>query len=76
MIDTAHNYGLKRLKSKTAKDAIIQKLAHDFNLTAIIAEAYYHQVAGYFNEHANRFPPEKSPTKALRPTSLWKNTFA
>lgn len=53
MIDTTHNYGLKRLQSKTAKDAIIQKLASDFNLTPIIAQAYYHQVAGYFNEHAN-----------------------
>ncbi|MFQ6609256.1 MAG: DUF1670 domain-containing protein [Fidelibacterota bacterium] len=53
MMDTKHNYGLKRLKSKTAKDAIIQKLAHDFNLTPIIAEAYYQQVSGYFHEHAN-----------------------
>lgn len=26
-------YGLKRLESKNAKNAIIQKLAHDFNLT-------------------------------------------
>jgi len=47
------NYGLKRLQSKTARNAIIQKLAHDFNLTPIIAEAYYQQFALYFQEHAN-----------------------
>lgn len=47
------NYGLKRLQSKNARNAIIQKLAHDFNLTPIIAEAYYQQFALYFQEHAN-----------------------
>jgi len=53
MADTKFNYGVKRLQSKTAKDAIIQKLSTDFNLTPIIAEAYYQQVAVYFSEHAN-----------------------
>lgn len=53
MVDTKFNYGIKRLHSKTAKDAITQKLSHDFNLTPIIAEAYYQQVAAYFSEHAN-----------------------
>jgi biotin operon repressor len=53
MSDTKFNYGIKRLKSKTARNAIIQKLSHDFNLTPIIAEAFYQQVASYFNEHAN-----------------------
>jgi len=53
MVDTKFNYGIKRLESKTARNAIIQKLSHDFNLTPIIAEAYYQKVAGYFNEHAN-----------------------
>lgn len=47
------NYGLKRLQSKNARNAIIQKLANDFNLTPIIAEAYYQQFATYFQEHAN-----------------------
>ena len=46
-------YGILRLKSKTARDAIIQKLAVDFNLTPIIAEAFYQQFALYFEEHAN-----------------------
>ena len=47
------NYGILRLKSKDARNAIIQKLAADFNLTPIIAEAFYQQFALYFEEHAN-----------------------
>lgn len=47
------SYGIKRLESKNAKNAIIQKLANDFNLTPIIAEAYYSQVSQYFSEHSN-----------------------
>jgi hypothetical protein len=47
------SYGLKRLESKNAKNAIIQKLAQDFNLTPIIAEAFYKQVSIYFEEHSN-----------------------
>lgn len=47
------SYGIKRLESKNAKNAIIQKLATDFNLTPIIAEAYYSQVSHYFEEHSN-----------------------
>lgn len=46
-------YGIKRLESKNAKNAITQKLATDFNLTPIIAEAYYSQVSHYFSEHSN-----------------------
>jgi hypothetical protein len=53
MVDVNHNYGIKRLQSKDAKNAIIQKLAVDFNLTPIIAEAFYRQVSLYFQEHAN-----------------------
>ena len=45
--------GLKRFESKNAKNAIIQKLATDFNLTSIIAEAFYKQVSIYFDEHSN-----------------------
>ena len=46
-------YGVLRLKSKDARTAIIQKLATDFNLTPIIAEAFYQQFSLYFEEHAN-----------------------
>ena len=46
-------YGISRLKSKTARAAIIQKIATDFNLMPIIAEAYYKQISAYFDEHAN-----------------------
>lgn len=46
-------YGVLRLKSKDARAAIVQKLAVDFNLTPIIAEAFYEQFALYFREHAN-----------------------
>lgn len=52
-ITDSDSYGIKRLESKTAKNAIIQKLGADFNLTPIIAEAYYQQFSHYFNEHAN-----------------------
>ena len=38
MADKKSNYGVKRLQSKTAKDAIVQKLSTDFNLTPIIAQ--------------------------------------
>jgi hypothetical protein len=47
------HYGLKRLQSKNARNAIIQKLATDFNVTPIIAEAYYQQFVLYFQEPAN-----------------------
>jgi len=47
------SYGLLRLRSKDAQSAIVQKLASDFNLTPIIAEAFYSQIALYFREHAN-----------------------
>jgi len=46
-------YGVKRLESKTARSAIIQKIATDFNLMPIIAEAYYKQISIYFDQHAN-----------------------
>lgn len=46
-------YGIQRLESKNARNAIIQKLAADFNLTTIIAEAYYQQFTQYFKEHTN-----------------------
>lgn len=53
MNQTQSQYGILRLKSKDARDAIIQKLAQDFNLTQVIAEAYFKQFSLYFEEHAN-----------------------
>jgi hypothetical protein len=53
MVKKENSYGAIRLKSKNAQNAIIQKLATDFNLTPIIAEAFYQQFIQYFNEHAN-----------------------
>ena len=47
------NYGINRLQSKTARAAIIQKIASDFNLMPILAEAYYNQIASYFAQHAD-----------------------
>ena len=52
-INNHDSYGLKRLESKNAKNAIIQKLSQDFNLTPIIAEAFYKQVSIYFQQHSN-----------------------
>jgi len=49
--DTA--YGIKRIASKNARNAIIQKIASDFNLMPIMAEAYYKQISSYFAEHAD-----------------------
>jgi len=53
MVDLQTDYGIKRLESKNARSAIVQKLASDFNLTPIIAEAFYQQIVLYFEEHAN-----------------------
>jgi hypothetical protein len=53
MVKSQATYGIKRLESKHARNAIVQKLATDFNLTPIIAEAFYQQIACYFEEHAN-----------------------
>lgn len=53
MVTKENSYGINRLKSKNAQNAIIQRLATDFNLTPIIAEAFYQQFTQYFDEHAN-----------------------
>lgn len=53
MVRSQKHYGILRLKSKDARAAIVQKLAADFNLTPIIAEAFYKQFSLYFEEHAN-----------------------
>ena len=49
--DTA--YGIKRIESKNARAAIIQKISADFNLMPIVAEAYYKQISSYFAQHAD-----------------------
>ena len=46
-------YGIKRLESKNARSAIIQKISADFNLMPIVAEAYYQQISTYFAQHAD-----------------------
>jgi hypothetical protein len=53
MEEAKRQYGIKRLSSKEARSAIVQRLAVDFNLTPIIAEAFYKQFSLYFQEHAN-----------------------
>ena len=50
-MDTA--YGINRLESKNARAAIIQKISADFNLSPIVAEAYYKQISSYFAQHAD-----------------------
>jgi Protein of unknown function (DUF1670) len=40
-----------RLKSKSVRDSIISSIARDFNLTPLLAEAYFSQIKEYFLEH-------------------------
>jgi hypothetical protein len=42
----------QRLQSKTVKQSIITNIAKDFNLTPILAEAYFTQISDYFLRHA------------------------
>jgi hypothetical protein len=46
-----HELMSKRLASKSAKQSIISRLGKDFNLTPILAEAYFNQVQEYFLAH-------------------------
>jgi len=46
-------YGFSRLKSKNARDAIIQHISQDFNLMPIMAEAYFTQISSYFQQHSD-----------------------
>jgi hypothetical protein len=41
-----------RLESKSVKKSIISSIARDFNLTPILAEAYFSQISDYFLQHA------------------------
>ncbi len=43
----------QRLKSKSVKNAIIGQISEAFNLTPLLAEAYFNQIKGYFLEHAD-----------------------
>jgi hypothetical protein len=41
-----------RLQTKSVKHSIITSIARDFNLTPILAEAYFSQISNYFLNHA------------------------
>jgi hypothetical protein len=51
--ENAQAYGVHRLRNKTAREAIIHSIGRDFNLTPILAEAYFSQVSTYFSQHAD-----------------------
>ena len=71
--DTA--YGINRLESKNARAAIIQKIAADFNLMPIIAEAYYQQISSYFAQHADvQLTSGKSAMRQSLPKNPQANT--
>ena len=42
----------ERLTSKSVKQSIITGIARDFNLTPLLAEAYFNQIKDYFLHHA------------------------
>lgn len=42
-----------RLQSKSIKNSIVNNIAKDFNLTPILAEAYFNQIKDYFLQHAD-----------------------
>lgn len=44
---------ITRLQTKSIQQSIITNIARDFNLTPILAEAYFHQIKGYFLSHAD-----------------------
>jgi hypothetical protein len=46
------NSVLERLKTKSVKNSIVNSIASDFNLTPILAEAYFNQIKDYFLQHA------------------------
>jgi hypothetical protein len=43
----------ERLLAKSVKNAIVTNIARDFNLTPILAEAYFTQIKNYFTEHTD-----------------------
>lgn len=42
----------RRLQSKSVRQSIIGNISRDFNLTPILAEAYFTQISEYFSRHA------------------------
>jgi hypothetical protein len=51
--DGAHAYGASRLRNKSAREAIIHAIGRDFNLTPILAQAYFAQISTLFGQHAD-----------------------
>ena len=43
----------ERLLAKSVKNAIVPNISKDFNLTPILAEAYFNQIKNYFTEHTD-----------------------
>jgi len=57
-------YGIKCLECKTARAAIIQKIASNFNLIPLIAEAHYERISAYFAQREHGGP--KLPGSVVR----------
>lgn len=45
------SYGTLRLAAKNSESAIITRICEDFNLTPVLARAYYEQMAKYFADY-------------------------
>lgn len=43
----------ERMESKSIRASIINNISKDFNLTPILAEAYFNQIKEYFQEHSD-----------------------
>ena len=57
---------IERLKSKNHREAIIQNICRDFNMSPIIARAYYQQMEKYFDEHlVSRLSPGQIVYEAI-----------
>ncbi len=73
----------KRLHSKSVKNAIVNNISHDFNLTRILAEAYFSQIKNYFLEHADislssgqmQYLAVDDRERAGKPVTLCKKDF-
>jgi hypothetical protein len=72
----------QRLKSKSVKQSIVTSIARDFNLTPILAEAYFSQISDYFLRHADvklssgelRYEAVEENEPAGKPLVLCKKT--
>jgi len=67
---TVINSFVDRLKSKSVKNSIINNISRDFNLTPILAEAYFNQIKDYFTEHV-QLNLTSEPVSLIRKGSLW-----